>query len=352
MRRFKVINFGKSVFSLSLILMLGNVMLSCTSHKKEASKNSSDSTKPVKVIFDTDMAYDWDDVGAMAVLHALADLGEAEILGMGVSINGTSSDWAPNTIDIINTYYGRPDIPIGKAISGGTEIDFFGEWTSKQGFPSNLDSTWNVVSLYRKLLSEQPDTSVVLISVGYLTNMKDLMYSEPDKYSDLKGMDLIAKKVKFMSCMGGRHPEGGKESNFQDLLGYSKIAVDNFPRPILFTSQQVGRIHTGKLLLNTPTTNPVRAIYERRQKQVHPDRIDHTSFDQLAVLVAIRDANKYFSLTVSGTNVLTFNADSTATNNWHPSPDSGHTYFTHKNKETVIAEIDYLMAREPKNRKK
>ena len=87
-----------------------------------------DARSQQKVIFDTDMAWDWDDVGAMAVLHALADLGEAEILGMGISINGTSADWSPHTIDIINTYYNRPDIPIGKAISGGSVRDQFGQW--------------------------------------------------------------------------------------------------------------------------------------------------------------------------------------------------------------------------------
>lgn len=34
-----------------------------------------------KVIFDTDMYTDFDDVGALAVLHTLADAGECEILG-------------------------------------------------------------------------------------------------------------------------------------------------------------------------------------------------------------------------------------------------------------------------------
>ena len=38
-----------------------------------------------KVIFDTDMYTDFDDVGALAVLHALADAGECEILGTVVS---------------------------------------------------------------------------------------------------------------------------------------------------------------------------------------------------------------------------------------------------------------------------
>ena len=36
--------------------------------------------EPVKVIFDTDMITDFDDVGALACLHALADAGECEDL--------------------------------------------------------------------------------------------------------------------------------------------------------------------------------------------------------------------------------------------------------------------------------
>ena len=41
---------------------------------------------PVPVIFDTDMRGDVDDVGATAVLHALANRGEAKILAMGVCV--------------------------------------------------------------------------------------------------------------------------------------------------------------------------------------------------------------------------------------------------------------------------
>ena len=37
-------------------------------------------SEPVKIIFDTDMLTDFDDVGALACLHALADAGECEIL--------------------------------------------------------------------------------------------------------------------------------------------------------------------------------------------------------------------------------------------------------------------------------
>ena len=43
---------------------------------------AASSEEPVRVIFDTDMVEDYDDVGAMAVLHSLADAGECKILAM------------------------------------------------------------------------------------------------------------------------------------------------------------------------------------------------------------------------------------------------------------------------------
>ena len=65
---------------------------------------------PEKIIFDTDMYTDFDDVGALATLHALADAGECEILGTVASTRGTP---AIGMVEIINAYYGRPDIPVG-----------------------------------------------------------------------------------------------------------------------------------------------------------------------------------------------------------------------------------------------
>ena len=43
-------------------------------------------SKPVQIIFDTDMDIDCDDAGALAVLHALMDYEEAEILGVVVDV--------------------------------------------------------------------------------------------------------------------------------------------------------------------------------------------------------------------------------------------------------------------------
>src|SRR3982750_3133369 len=65
---------------------------------------------PVPIIFDTDIAPDYDDVGAMALLHAFADMGEAKILAT-ISCNAFNTT-AP-TISVFNTYFRRPGIPIG-----------------------------------------------------------------------------------------------------------------------------------------------------------------------------------------------------------------------------------------------
>ena len=77
---------------------------------------------PVKIIFDTDMIGDYDDVGAMAVLHKLADAGECEILA---TVSSTHSNASAGTVELINWWYGRPDIPVGavkgEGVGGGSE---------------------------------------------------------------------------------------------------------------------------------------------------------------------------------------------------------------------------------------
>src|ERR1700755_2008721 len=68
----------------------------------------------VPVIFDTDIAPDFDDVGAMALLHAFADKGEAKILA---TISCNTFETTVPTLSVLNTYFRRPEIPIG--ITGG-----------------------------------------------------------------------------------------------------------------------------------------------------------------------------------------------------------------------------------------
>lgn len=63
--------------------------------------------------------------------------------------------------------------------------------------------TTATVTLYRRLLAESPDSSVVVVSVGFSTNLGRLLESWGDKYSPLDGIELVKRKVKFCSVMGG-----------------------------------------------------------------------------------------------------------------------------------------------------
>src|SRR5437588_7500019 len=67
-------------------------------------------SKPVNIIFDSDMGPDYDDVGAITILHAFADKGEAKILATMAS---TKYDGVAGVLNVFNTYFNRPDIPAG-----------------------------------------------------------------------------------------------------------------------------------------------------------------------------------------------------------------------------------------------
>jgi len=107
------INLRVLIINILLVSILVSVInQSCLNkcvRETDSSKVSAQGST-VKIIFDTDIHTDVDDVGALAVLHALADRGECDILAV---ICSTKDPFSASTADAINTYYGRPDIPIG-----------------------------------------------------------------------------------------------------------------------------------------------------------------------------------------------------------------------------------------------
>ncbi|WP_052345149.1 nucleoside hydrolase [Alkaliflexus imshenetskii] len=138
---------------------------------------------PVKVIFDTDMGSDCDDAGALAVLHVLADRGEAEILACIYS-SGTVP-FGAGVIEAINIYYNRPHIPIGANYDpevGDPHDKMDAEKLAKDttAFKNRIITNFDVpeqTRLNRKVLIEQEDNSVVYITVGHTKGLYDLFVS-------------------------------------------------------------------------------------------------------------------------------------------------------------------------------
>src|ERR1700684_1280862 len=70
----------------------------------------------VPLIFDTDMGNDIDDALALALLHALESRGECRIIAVTIT---KDNQWAAPYIDLVNTFFGRPNIPIGMVKGSG-----------------------------------------------------------------------------------------------------------------------------------------------------------------------------------------------------------------------------------------
>ncbi len=233
-----------------------------------------------KVIFETDMCLDVDDVGALAVLHNLANNNEAEILA--VSFNEAHPSGAA-AIDAINTWYGRGDIPVGVYKGDLPDPDSSKYLDAVAKLPHDLDSESAPSSLdvYRQVLASQPDGSVTIISVGFLNNLNDLLKAEPD---------LVVKKVKELVIMLYLDGDSFQLSR-HNLQSTSLNVILNWPTPIVHSP--VGpEVLTGVGLEKTPVENPVREAYYKFFDNKFEGR---SSWDQLAVLYGVRGASGYFN---------------------------------------------------------
>ena len=294
---------------------------------------------PVKVILDTDIDSDVDDVGALAMLHTYANYNAVEILGIIVT---TEDKYAPMCTDAINHYFGRPDIPIGAL--KGVALKDNSRYTRQisQEFPHDLASYEEAEDgtvLYRKLLSAQPDSSVVIITIGHLTNLRNLMESKPDQYSNLSGMELIKRKVKGWSCMGGTFPEG-KEANFyRPDPASTKMSVEKWPAPVVFAGWEIGKdVITGGAYLQKSLSekNPVWRSY-----QLYNNFQGRPSWDQISVLYAISSSNDYWDLNQVGHVVVAKDGS----NKWVPGGKGNQAHLVQKMNPVELAKIiDALMA--------
>lgn len=293
---------------------------------------------PVKVILDTDIDSDVDDVGALAMLHTFADNNAVEILGIIV----TSEDkYAPMCTNAINHYFGRPDIPIG-ALKGVALVDN-SKYTKQisQEFPHSLtsyDEAEDGTALYRKLLASQPDSSVVIITIGHLTNLRNLIESKPDQFSNLSGVDLIKRKVKLWSCMGGKFPKGIEANFSRPDPASTKVSVEQWPVQVVFAGWELGnKIITGGEYLQKSLSNesPVWRSY-----QLYNNFQGRPSWDQVSVLYAVSAANNYWNLQKEGYVMVAEDGS----NKWVPGKNNNQAYLVQKINPVEVAKvIDALM---------
>ena len=285
------------------------------------------------------MMGDVDDVGAVAVLHALADKGEVEILATGVC---TKHPGSPLCLDALNRFYGRPNLRLG-VVKGPAFVkpSRYADGIAKE-WPHRFDSVDDVpdvVEVYRKALADAKDGSVVLITVGQLTNVRDLLRSEPDETSDLSGKELVKKKVRTWVCMGGKFP-GGREANLVHDGKAAYEAIHEWPGTIVFSGWEIGqKIITGRKYAKIKGPHAAKRAYFLFNKWK-----GRQSWDQTAVLYVGRGLDggldAVWDLSPPGRMVIEKDGE----NGWESETGGPHRYLVEKMAPGRVAEmIEELM---------
>lgn len=302
---------------------------------------------PLRVIFDSDMGPDYDDVGAIALLHAFADSGKATILATMAS---NKYEGIAAVLDVFNTYFGRPDIPIGVPKGEAVSQRDTQHWTDSilARYPHRVvrnAEAEDAVTLYRKVLSRQPDHSVVIITVGFLTNLKGLMASGPDTYSPMNGRDLISRKVIRLVSMAGKFPEGFEFNVMKDAAA-SRAVFGNWPTPVLLSGFGIGvKIKCGlPLVRNRSVRNdPVRDVFRISIPLAAEDSAGRSSWDETAVLTGVCGYAPWYSVE---RGKLLVNAD--GSDRWVDDEHGGQAHLVEARPVREVENlINRLMAHQP-----
>lgn len=305
--------------------------------------------QPLSVIFDSDMGPDYDDVGAITLLHAFADDGKANILA---TIASTKYDNVAAVLNVFNTYFKRPNLPIGVPKGEALDLRDFQHWSDSvvKNYPHAINSNKDVpdaVALYRRVLAIQPDKSVTIITVGFLTNLKNLLQSKADMFSPLTGEQLVKQKVKQLVSMAGRFPSGGEFNVNQDFVA-SKYTYENWPTPVLFSGFEIGeKIKVGLPLIHNDAiqNSPIKDVFRIAIPMAAEDSAGRKSWDETAVLVGVLGYENWYDVKQGKIAI----SDKDGSNTWVDDKTSNQYYLVEKAPPADVKKvIEELIQHQPK----
>lgn len=265
--------------------------------------------QPVKVIFDTDMGNDVDDVVALDMFYKYLDAGKVDLLGI---ISSKREGGSVKFIDAMNTLYGYPNIPVGIVktypeegyVCEDKRLNYADYTVSKHNYKHTI-TDWDAVEdgykLIRKLLAAQEDKSVTFVTVGFSTNMARLLASKGDEYSPLDGKALMAQKANKVVIMAGNFHEKKKEYNiYKDHYAAVRFVAE-CPVPMYFTDYALGHstlypYQTVESAFNYVENHPLVVSFNYYAKMPY----NRPLWDPTAVLFAVEGHKGFASLSKSG----------------------------------------------------
>ena len=303
-----------------------------------------------RIILDVDICSSTDDLFAMEMLYRYADQGRCLFLGIVLNREGERH---AAFADVMNTYFGDPDLPIAQVCHGIKDAKIFTDYSpvadlkDADGQAMFRHSITNYAELpdgymlYRRLLAEQPDQSVSIISVGFLTCLAQLLESGPDEYSLLNGVDLVRQKVKCIYVMGGNFSQkSDPEYNFVQGGEFTKTFFRLWPEDvdIMISPEEVGhqvRYLPAQVISDISWTDrhPIKQVYLMEDYDDPGQRM----WDPLIVIQAI-EGDAAFLLSERGTVSI----DSQFLTTFIPSPSGNCRYQLPGDNAWVAAKLDYI----------
>ena len=321
----------KTITKASLCLFIGSTLAYAT---------------PVKLILDTDMSGDADDLGTLAMLNALYNINECKIVAVAVNRKDKTNASAA-AVDAVNTWYGRPAIPIGTDKNPPANLQRTSPYTCglRDGFPNDIGPDYKAPDAWeidKETLKSQPDQSVIICSVGSLSNLADLCRNSPE---------LIKAKVIKIVIMGGDFSSSkNPECNIRTNPEPAAFVASACPVDVYWQDFHVGnKVMTGAGLKKSPKESPVRRGYELRYFRNRPSiEGGQPSYDQCAALFAVRGADDSLWTIGKRGNVT---IDAKGHTNWKEAANGNDIIVRRKCEPKELAEIiETLMVQPPLNK--
>lgn len=299
------------VFAAIMICGAATLLVSCSNDDSEKEQQGDYTGIPL-IILDTDIGSSTDDLFTMMMLYHYQDQNRSRLLGVVVDREGEN---CAACADVMNTYYGYGNIPIGLIRDG---IKNPKVWIDYRALPTHTDSHGKLMfqrsvadysslpdgwQLYRQLLAAQPDHSVSILSIGFVTCLSQLLESDPDSYSPLSGVELVRRKVKCLYMMGGVFGDAKEpiEFNFAQGVDFAQAFFNLWPDDVDIIMSP-GEAGDGIEYLPEQVIADINWTDIHPIKQVYMNYNCHTGqkmWDPLTVINAV-EGNSLFSLSERG----------------------------------------------------
>ncbi|GAA1121366.1 nucleoside hydrolase [Kribbella jejuensis] len=291
----------------------------------------------MRLVIETDLYSDVDDVGALAVAHHYADLGRAEILSIGVN---TPSRYGYQAARVVNDWYGR-DVPVGvlEPLDDSVFEQDYAKYLAER-YGRTQDPPESAVVTHRRALAGAPDRSVTVVSLGFFGNLQGLLESLPDDISPLTGRQLVEAKVGKLVAMAGTFPQG-REFNIVEEPDSARAVVAGWPTPIEFLGWEAGaEVITGKAI-STRTGDVIGDAY----RHYSGPGVGRASWDLLTVHLALEGADRYYELSEPGR----LRIDPTGWSTFDPDPSGQHRYVS-RTAPHLATELNRILEAPPLSR--